>query len=174
MKKTLVIFEHLSRTSRHMAGETGGDREGPSPPGPVNSSSWVGPGGGTEYITKWALFTSLGPFFSNSNSCIGGFGPFETLGDPSPRGPPRPSPPPPPPPESFLQPWNVTHVTYLNVNTYELKRRSLTPSHRVAHCTATVQWSRLDPTLTCGDLTWADGTVPLLTTLSFVSPGDFP
>ena len=29
-----------------MAGETGGgDREGPSPPGPINSSSWVGPGG---------------------------------------------------------------------------------------------------------------------------------
>ena len=47
------------------------------------------------HITKWALFTSLGPFFSNSNSCIGGFGPLETLGDPFPRGPPRPSPPPP-------------------------------------------------------------------------------
>ena len=28
-----------------MAGETGVDREGPSPPGPINSISWVGPGG---------------------------------------------------------------------------------------------------------------------------------
>ena len=37
----------------------------------------------------------LGLFFSNCNSCIGGFGPFVTLGDPFPRGPPRPSPPPP-------------------------------------------------------------------------------
>ena len=35
--------------------------------------------------------TSLGLFFSNCNSCEGGFGPFETLGDPFPRGPPRPS-----------------------------------------------------------------------------------
>ena len=35
-------------TRRIMAGETGGggegDREGPSPPGPINSISWVGPG----------------------------------------------------------------------------------------------------------------------------------
>ena len=28
-----------------MAGETCVDREGPSPPGPSNSISWVGPGG---------------------------------------------------------------------------------------------------------------------------------
>ena len=28
-----------------MAGETGEDREGPSPPGPINFLSWVGPGG---------------------------------------------------------------------------------------------------------------------------------
>ena len=27
-----------------MAGETGRDREGPSPLGPINSMSWVGPG----------------------------------------------------------------------------------------------------------------------------------
>ena len=40
--------------------------------------------GGTQYITQWALFTSLGLFFSNCNSCIGGLGPFETLGDPFP------------------------------------------------------------------------------------------
>ena len=28
-----------------MAGETGVDREGPSPPGPIDSISWTGPGG---------------------------------------------------------------------------------------------------------------------------------
>ena len=41
-----------------MAGETGGggDREGPSPPGPINFNSWVGPGG-TQYIKK------MGPFY---------------------------------------------------------------------------------------------------------------
>ena len=39
-----------------MAGETGVDREGPSPPGPINSIAWVGPGG-THYITK------MGPFY---------------------------------------------------------------------------------------------------------------
>ena len=27
----------------NMAGEIEGDREGPSPPGPINSISWVGP-----------------------------------------------------------------------------------------------------------------------------------
>ena len=32
--------------SSRMAGETGVDREGPSPPGPSNSIFWVGPGGG--------------------------------------------------------------------------------------------------------------------------------
>ena len=44
------------------------------------------------YITKMGPFTSLGLFFSNCNSCIGGFGPFETLEDPFPRRPPGPSP----------------------------------------------------------------------------------
>ena len=41
-----------------MPGETGGGGtgEGPSPPGPINSISWVGPGG-TQYITK------MGPFY---------------------------------------------------------------------------------------------------------------
>ena len=33
------------QTQGIMAGETGGDREGPSPPGHINSISWVGPGG---------------------------------------------------------------------------------------------------------------------------------
>ena len=84
-----------------MAGETG---EGPSPPGPTNSISWVGLGG-TQYITKWALFTSLGLFFSNCNSSIGGFGPFDTLRDPFPRGPQGLVAPPPPSLDSFLQPW---------------------------------------------------------------------
>ena len=69
----------------------GGDWEGPSPPGPTNSLSWVGPGV-PNILRKWALFTSLGLFFSNCNNCIGGFGPFETLGDPFPRGPPKPCP----------------------------------------------------------------------------------
>ena len=94
--RTPVVSIPMSHGWRNRGG---GDREGPSPPGPINSSSWLRPGG-TEYITKWALLTSLGLFFSNSNSCIGvrisykgGFGPFETLGDPFPRGPPRPSPP---------------------------------------------------------------------------------
>ena len=48
-----------------MAGETGRDREGPSPPGPINFTSCVGPGG-TKYITKidpfyfsWAVFQQL-------------------------------------------------------------------------------------------------------------------
>ena len=51
--------------SSRMAGETGVDREGPSPPGPSNSISWVGPGG-TPYITKmgpsyfsWTVFQQL-------------------------------------------------------------------------------------------------------------------
>ena len=35
----------------------------------------------------WAFFTSLGLLFSYCNSCIGGFGPLETLGDPFSRGP---------------------------------------------------------------------------------------
>ena len=92
-----IVFLQKHAFSQHvlMAGETGGgDREGPFPPSPINSISWVGPGG-NQYVTKWALFTSLGLFFSNCKSCIGGFGPFETFGDPFPRGPPRPSPPPP-------------------------------------------------------------------------------
>ena len=41
-----------------MAGETGVDREGPSPPGSNNSISWVGPGG-TQYIAKMGPFSSL-------------------------------------------------------------------------------------------------------------------
>ena len=51
--------------SSRMAGETGVDREGPSPPGPSNSISWVEPGG-TPYITKmgpsyfsWTVFQQL-------------------------------------------------------------------------------------------------------------------
>ena len=39
-----------------MAGETGVDREGPSPPDSINSVSWVGPGE-TQYIIK------MGPFY---------------------------------------------------------------------------------------------------------------
>ena len=68
----------------------GGGRD--LPPGPVDSITWVGPEG-TQYITKMDPFTFLELFFSNCNSCIGVFGPFKILGDPFPRGPPRPSPP---------------------------------------------------------------------------------
>ena len=89
----------LGRTARHPCKigsvhhgwRNRGGGGGPSPPCPINSISWVGPGG-TRYIPKWALFTSFGLFFSNCNSCIGGFGPFATLKDPFPRGTPRPSP----------------------------------------------------------------------------------
>ena len=45
-----------------MAGETGVDREGPSPPDPINSISWVGLEG-TQYVMKMAPLTSLGLFF---------------------------------------------------------------------------------------------------------------
>ena len=48
---------------------------------------------GTQYITKMDPFYFSWTVFSNCNSCIGGFGPFDTLEDPFPRGPPRPSPP---------------------------------------------------------------------------------
>ena len=46
---------------------------------------------GTQYITKMDPFYFSWTVFSNCNSCIGGFRPFDTLGDPFPRGPPRPS-----------------------------------------------------------------------------------
>ena len=87
-----------------MAGETGGgDREGPSPPGPINFISWVGPGG--------PIYNENGPFLLllNCFSAIAivvyivGFGPFETLVDPFPRRPQGlVTPPPPPPPPRFV------------------------------------------------------------------------
>ena len=45
------------RRNESMTRETGGggDRERPSPPGPINSISWVGPGG-TQYTTKMVPF----------------------------------------------------------------------------------------------------------------------
>ena len=67
----------------------------------------------------------MGPFyffltvFSNCNSCIGGFGPFEILGDPFPRGPQGLVPPPPPPLESFLQPWHAVHLFPANLGDSE-------------------------------------------------------
>ena len=109
----------------------GGDREGPSPPGPMNFISWVGPGG-TQYITKWALFTSLGMFFSNYNSCIGGFGPFETLGDSFLRGPPRPS----LPTSRIIYPaLTADHVVHAVRGARRRTASStfLTPSHAVQH-----------------------------------------
>ena len=48
------------------------------------------------YNENGPFFASLGLFFSTCNSCIGGFGPFETLTDPFPRGPQGLVPPPPP------------------------------------------------------------------------------
>ena len=72
-----------------MAGETGGGGGGTGrdlPSGPINSISSVGPGGPIIY-RKCFFFITLRLFFSNYNSCTGGFGPFETLGDPFPRGP---------------------------------------------------------------------------------------
>ena len=76
-----------------MAGETGGGtgRDLPLRAPLIPLPGWDP---GTQYITKWALFTSLWLFFSNCNSCIGGSGPFETLRDPFPRGPQGLVPPP--------------------------------------------------------------------------------
>ena len=42
----------------------GGGQEGPSPPGPTNSISWVGPGGPNTYITKMGPFLLLFDCFS--------------------------------------------------------------------------------------------------------------
>ena len=70
----------------------GGDREGPFPPGPINSISWVGPGGQI-YNENGPFLLLLGYFSAIAIVvAIGGFGPFKTLGDPFPRGPLRPSP----------------------------------------------------------------------------------
>ena len=94
------LDDKVSAQSLNMAGETGGDREGLPPPPRVPLIRFPYIYQGTLYITKMGPFTSLGLFSSNCNNCIGGFGPFEILGDPFPRGPPRPSPP---PLESFLR-----------------------------------------------------------------------
>ena len=78
-----------------MAGETGGRGEGTGRDLPLRATLIPFPGWDPEdpiYNENGALFTSLGLFFSNCNSCIGGFGPFETLVDPFPRGSPRHSP----------------------------------------------------------------------------------
>ena len=80
--------------------------EGSAPASPHNSRATV----------KMGPFGSLGLFFSNSNSCIGGFGPFDTLGDPSPRGPPRSSP---------LHLWN--HFSSLAIEPHDQYQ----PIHRV-------------------------------------------
>ena len=49
----LVVFHarYLFDVCTHSGtfGETGVNREGPSPPGPINSISWVGPGGDPIY-----------------------------------------------------------------------------------------------------------------------------
>ena len=85
-----------------MAGETGRDREGPSPPGPIIS---ISSGGGGPIYNENGPFLHILDCFSAIAIVvgIGGFGPFKTLGDPFSRGPARPSPP---PLESFIQPYN--------------------------------------------------------------------
>ena len=77
-----------------MVGETvrGGGPGGTFPSGP-HKFHFLGGTGGTQYITKMDPVYLSWAVFSNCNSCIGGFGPFETLVDPFPRGPQRPSPP---------------------------------------------------------------------------------
>ena len=60
-----LAFRRVSESA--MAGETGGrgDREGPSPPGPINSISWVGPGRDPIYNKmdpfnfSWTVFQQL-------------------------------------------------------------------------------------------------------------------
>ena len=71
----------------------GGEPGGTFPSGP-HQFHFLGGTRGDQYITKMGSFYFSWIVFSNCNSCIGDFGPFETLGDPFPRGPPRPSPPP--------------------------------------------------------------------------------
>ena len=76
-----------------MAGETGGTGRDPPLLAPLISLPGWDPG--DQYITKMDPFYFSWTVFSNCNSCIGGFGPFETLEEPFPRGGggPEPSPP---------------------------------------------------------------------------------
>ena len=85
---------------RNRGGGTGRDLPLPAP-----SISFPGWDPGGQYITKMGPFYFSWTVFNNCNSCIGSFGPFETLRDPFPRWSLRPSPP---LLESFLQPVRHT------------------------------------------------------------------
>ena len=54
-----------------MAGETGGDREGPSPPGPIIFLSWVGPGGTYIYLTKMGPFDAIARVLRRATKLVG-------------------------------------------------------------------------------------------------------
>ena len=75
----LYLVDHTYTWLEKPGGGTGGT----FPSGP-HQFHFLGGTRGTQYITKWALFTYLGLLFSNCNSSIGGFRPFETLEDPFP------------------------------------------------------------------------------------------
>ena len=59
--------------------EKPGDREGPSPPGPIEFISWRGPRG-TQYITKMGPFTSLSCFSAIAIDTLVVLGPWRHLG----------------------------------------------------------------------------------------------
>ena len=75
-----------------MAGETGGTgRDLPLRAPSIQFPGWHP--GGPIYNENGPFLLLLGCFLAIAIVVIGGFGPFETLGDPFPQGPPRPSPP---------------------------------------------------------------------------------
>ena len=77
----------VSHSRRNRGG--GGGPGGTFPSGP-HKFHFLGGTRGTQYITKMGPFCfSWTFFFSNCNSCISSFGPFETLGDPFLRAPPQ-------------------------------------------------------------------------------------
>ena len=90
----LILLPYLFQVLQHqiMAGETGGTGRDLPLRAPLISLPGWDPGGpiyneNVPFLLLWDCF------FSNCNSCIGGFGPFETLEDPFPRGHTGPSPP---------------------------------------------------------------------------------
>ena len=92
---TKLVVPVYTAVHKLMAGETGGGGTGRDPPfraPSISSPGWDPEWEHAIYDENGPFFTSLRLFFSNCNSCIGGFGPFDTLGDPFPRGPARPNP----------------------------------------------------------------------------------
>ena len=97
----MVVFDFFEKLDlvyffdNHGPRNRGGGPGGTYPSGP-HKFRFLGGTRGTQYITKmgpfcfpWTVFTSLGLFFSICNSCIGGFGPFKTLGIPFPGRAPK-------------------------------------------------------------------------------------